>query len=55
MWKEIAVYIIVAVSSLLMMGFVVHMFVGGLVIAGVFALLPGRLLGNLLWHATWGY
>lgn len=26
------------------------MFVGGLIIAGLFTLLPGRLLGDLLWH-----
>ena len=28
------------------------MFYGGGVIAGVFTLLPGRFLGNLLWHHT---
>jgi uncharacterized membrane protein len=26
------------------------LFIGGLVIAGVFTLVPGRILGNLLWH-----
>jgi uncharacterized membrane protein len=31
------------------------LFLGGLVIAGIFTLVPGRLLGNLLWHATLGY
>jgi uncharacterized membrane protein len=31
------------------------LFVGALVIAGLFTLLPGRLLGNLLWHGTWGF
>jgi uncharacterized membrane protein len=31
------------------------LFLGGLVIAGLFTLLPGRLLGNLLWHGTWVY
>ena len=25
-------------------------FIGGLVIAGIFTLVPGRILGNLLWH-----
>ena len=29
--KEIAVYVVVALSSLLIMGFVVHMLVGGMV------------------------
>jgi uncharacterized membrane protein len=28
------------------------LFIGGLLIAGVFTLLPGRLLGDLLWHTT---
>jgi uncharacterized membrane protein len=28
------------------------LFIGGLIIAGVFTLLPGRLLGDLLWHTT---
>lgn len=28
------------------------LFVGGLVIAGIFTLAPGRLLGNLLWHVA---
>jgi uncharacterized membrane protein len=27
------------------------LFVGGLVIAGIFTLIPGRILGNLLWHS----
>lgn len=31
------------------------LYIGGLIIAGVFTLVPGRLLGNLLWHGTWGY
>ena len=31
------------------------LFVGALLIAGVFTLLPGRLLGNLLWNGVWGY
>jgi uncharacterized membrane protein len=26
------------------------LFIGGLVIAGIFTLVPGRILGNLLWH-----
>ena len=30
-------------------------YIGGLVIAGVFTLVPGRLLGNLLWKGVWGY
>lgn len=29
------------------------LYMGGLVIAGAFTLLPGRLLGNLLWHHCW--
>jgi uncharacterized membrane protein len=31
------------------------LYIGRLVIAGVFTLIPGRLLGNLLWKGTWGY
>jgi uncharacterized membrane protein len=31
------------------------LFIGGLVIAGIFTLVPGRLLGNLLWHAALGH
>jgi uncharacterized membrane protein len=27
------------------------LFFGGLVIAGIFTLIPGRILGNLVWHA----
>ena len=29
-----------------------RLYVGGLVIAGLFTLVPGRLLGNWLWHGT---
>jgi uncharacterized membrane protein len=29
-------------------------FFGGCVVAGIFTLLPGRLLGNLLWHEWLG-
>jgi uncharacterized membrane protein len=28
------------------------LFIGGLVIAGIFTLVPGRMLGNLLWHTV---
>jgi uncharacterized membrane protein len=28
------------------------LFIGGLVIAGIFTLIPGRMLGNLLWHTV---
>jgi uncharacterized membrane protein len=31
------------------------LFLGALVIAGLFTLVPGRLLGNLLWHGVWAY
>lgn len=31
------------------------LYIGGLVIAGIFTFVPGRLLGNLLWKGTWGY
>ncbi len=31
------------------------LFIGGLVIAGVFTLVPGRLLGNLLWQSVKSY
>jgi len=31
------------------------LFLGGLVIAGVFTLIPGRMLGNLRWRARGGY
>jgi uncharacterized membrane protein len=30
------------------------MFIGACVVAGAFTLLPGRFLGNLLWHHTLG-
>jgi uncharacterized membrane protein len=30
------------------------LYFGGLVIAGIFTLAPGRLLGNLLWTGHWG-
>ena len=30
------------------------LYIGGLVIAGIFTLIPGRLLGNLLWKGVWG-
>ena len=30
------------------------LYLGGLVIAGIFTLVPGRLLGNLLWKGVWG-
>jgi uncharacterized membrane protein len=30
------------------------LFIGGCVLAGVFTLLPGRFLGNLLWHHALG-
>jgi uncharacterized membrane protein len=32
-----------------------RLYIAGLVVAGVFTLWPGRLLGNWLWHGTWGY
>jgi len=28
------------------------LFIGGLVFAGIFTLVPGRILGNLLWHSV---
>ena len=31
------------------------LFFGALLIAGLFTLVPGRLLGNLLWHGEWPY
>lgn len=31
------------------------LFIGGVVIAGIFTLIPGRILGNLLWHAALGH
>jgi len=30
-------------------------YIGGLIVAGVFAFVPGRVLGNLLWKGVWGY
>jgi len=30
------------------------LYIGGLVIAGIFTLVPGRLIGNLLWKGVWG-
>lgn len=32
-----------------------RLYIGGLVIAGLFTLVPGRLLGNLLWKGILGY
>jgi uncharacterized membrane protein len=32
-----------------------RLFIGGLVVAGLFTLIPGRLLGDLLWHGKWSY
>ncbi|MBS0319601.1 MAG: DUF2306 domain-containing protein [Proteobacteria bacterium] len=32
-----------------------RLYIGGLIVAGVFTLVPGRLLGNLVWHHAWGY
>ncbi len=29
------------------------LYIGGLVIAGMFTLVPGRLLGNLIWKGCW--
>ena len=31
-----------------------RLFYGGMIIAGLFTLAPGRLLGNLLWKGVWG-
>lgn len=31
------------------------LFIGGLVIAGIFTLIPGRILGNLLWRTVLTY
>lgn len=28
--------------------------IGGLIIAGLFTFMPGRLLGNLVWKGCWG-
>jgi uncharacterized membrane protein len=30
------------------------LFIGGCIVAGVFTLLPGRFLGDLLWHRALG-
>jgi uncharacterized membrane protein len=30
-------------------------YIGGLIIAGAFTLLPGRAIGNLIWRGVWGY
>jgi uncharacterized membrane protein len=30
-------------------------YIGGLIIAGIFTLVPGRLLGNWIWKGVWGY
>ncbi|MBP8139692.1 MAG: DUF2306 domain-containing protein [Burkholderiales bacterium] len=30
-------------------------YIGGLIVAGAFAFMPGRVLGNLLWKGVWGY
>jgi uncharacterized membrane protein len=30
------------------------LYAGGLIIAGIFTLVPGRLLGNLVWKGCWG-
>ena len=31
------------------------LYIGGLIIAGVFTLVPGRLIGNLISKGVWGY
>jgi uncharacterized membrane protein len=31
------------------------LYLGGVIIAGIFTLIPGRLLGNLAWRGIWGY
>lgn len=31
------------------------LYIGGLIVAGIFTLVPGRLLGNFLWKGVWGY
>ena len=31
------------------------LYLGGVIIAGIFAFAPGRLLGNFLWKGVWGY
>lgn len=30
------------------------LYIGGLIIAGLFTFMPGRLLGNLVWKGCWG-
>ena len=30
-------------------------YIGGLVVAGIFTLVPGRLIGNWMWTGVWGY
>lgn len=30
------------------------LYMGGLIVAGISTLVPGRLLGNLLWKGVWG-
>lgn len=30
------------------------LYMGGLIVAGVFTLVPGRLIGNLVWKGCWG-
>jgi uncharacterized membrane protein len=30
-------------------------YIGGLIVAGAFAFMPGRVLGNFLWKGVWGY
>lgn len=30
------------------------LYVGGVIIAGIFTFVPGRLLGNLVWKGCWG-
>jgi len=31
------------------------LYAGGVIVAGVLAFVPGRVLGNLLWKGVWGY
>jgi uncharacterized membrane protein len=31
------------------------LYIGGLLVAGVFTAIPGRLIGNLVFKGTWGY
>lgn len=56
-WAWVALMLTIAVNSLWIPAFhagtMKWTYIGGLVIAGAFTLVPGRLLGDLVWKGCW--